>query len=67
VVAVNPPVSHRDGPIFLNVLRVWDTPQALGALSPRPLTVYSSQQAAFDSTTRLYQLAKAQFNLQPFP
>jgi len=67
VVAVNPPVSHRDGPIFLNVLRVWDTPEAFGALAPRPLTVYSAHQAAFDPTARLYQLGKGRFNLQALP
>src|SRR5262249_13240148 len=32
VVIVDPPTSHRDGPIFLNVLRVCDIPEALGML-----------------------------------
>ena len=31
VVAVAPPASHAEGPAFLNVLRVLDIPEALGA------------------------------------
>jgi len=27
------PISHRDGPDYLNVLRVWDLPDALGVTS----------------------------------
>lgn len=40
VTLVSPPASHKpDGPAFLNVLRVCDIPEALGALAPRPLTI----------------------------
>jgi len=34
VVVVDPLASHRDGPIFLNVLRVLDVPGALGCWLP---------------------------------
>jgi hypothetical protein len=34
VVILDPPTSHRDGPHFLNVLRVLDIPEALGLLAP---------------------------------
>src|SRR5262249_53200800 len=43
VVIVDPPVSHRDGPIFLNVLRVLDVPEALGLLAPTPLTLVNAR------------------------
>ena len=36
VMVVDPLASHRDGPIFLNVLRVLDVPAAIGLLAPRP-------------------------------
>jgi hypothetical protein len=58
VVIVDPPTSHRDGPIFLNVLRVLDIPEALGLLAPRPLTIYSSERA-FDKTAEIYRHAGA--------
>src|SRR5262249_120959 len=34
VVIVDPPKSHRDGPTFLNVMRILDIPDALGLLAP---------------------------------
>jgi len=37
------PTSHRDGPIFLNVLRVLDTPQAVAMAAARtPVRVYDT-------------------------
>ena len=33
------PTSHRDGPTFLNVLRVLDMPQAVALCYPRKVTV----------------------------
>jgi dienelactone hydrolase len=57
VICVEPPASHRDGPIFLNVLRVLDVPEALGLLAPRPLTLVGAKDRAFDRTAALYDLA----------
>ncbi|MBI3469385.1 MAG: hypothetical protein HY000_40805, partial [Planctomycetes bacterium] len=54
-VVVDPPVSHRDGPIFLNVLRVLDIPDALGLFAPRPLTIHSDKSDAFVRTVQLYK------------
>ncbi len=54
----DPPSSHRDGPIFLNVLRVLDIPEALGLLAPRPLTIHSNDKA-FDRTAEIYKRAGA--------
>jgi hypothetical protein len=59
VIIVDPPVSHRDGPIFLNVLRVLDIPDALGLLAPRPLTLINAKDKAFDRTAAIYRLAGA--------
>ncbi len=59
VVIVDPPASHRDGPIFLNVMRVLDIPEALGLLAPRPLTLINAKDKAFDRTAEIYKLAGA--------
>jgi cephalosporin-C deacetylase-like acetyl esterase len=65
VVIVDPPVSHRDGPIFLNVLRVLDIPDALGLLAPDvKLTLVNAKDKAFDRTTEIYRLAGAADRLQ---
>jgi hypothetical protein len=54
IVLVNPTPSHQEGPIFLNVLRVLDVPEALAMLAPRPLTIYASPSAAFTRTATIY-------------
>ncbi|HEV3257120.1 MAG TPA: prolyl oligopeptidase family serine peptidase [Gemmataceae bacterium] len=59
VIIFDPPVSHRDGPTFLNVLRVLDIPEALGLLAPRPLTLVNAKDKAFDRTAQIYKLAGA--------
>ncbi len=64
VVLVDPPASHREGPIFLNVLRVCDVPDALGMLAPRPLTLVNAKDPAFDRTEQIYKLAGAADKLQ---
>ena len=56
IVLVDPPASHRNGPIFLNVLRVIDVPEALSLLAPRPLTIHTSQANAFDRTKEIYRI-----------
>jgi cephalosporin-C deacetylase-like acetyl esterase len=57
VVVVDPPQSHRDGPIFLNVLRVLDVPDALGLVAPRRLTLINARDKAFDRTAAIYKAA----------
>jgi cephalosporin-C deacetylase-like acetyl esterase len=59
IVIVDPPTSHRDGPHFLNVIRVLDIPDALGLLAPRPLTIIGGKDKAFDRTAEIYKLAGA--------
>jgi hypothetical protein len=65
VVIVYPPTSHRDGPIFLTVLRVLDIPEALGLLAPDvSLTLIGAKDKAFDRTEQLYKLAGAEKKFQ---
>lgn len=59
VVLFDPPTSHRDGPHFLNVLRLLDIPEALGLLAPRPLTIYTQHPQAFERTVEVYRRANA--------
>jgi hypothetical protein len=40
------PPSHRQGPTFLNVRRVLDTPQALALVLPRKVMLYEKDEAA---------------------
>jgi dienelactone hydrolase len=65
VILIDPPASHRDGPIFLNVLRVLDVPEALGLLAPDvKLTLVNARDKAFDRTAEIYKLAGAADRLQ---
>jgi dienelactone hydrolase len=54
VTVVDSPVSYRDGPIFLGVLRVLDVPEALGLLAPKRLTLVNAKDRAFDRTAQIY-------------
>ena len=64
VIAVDAPASHRDGPYFLGVLRVLDTPDALGMLAPTPLTLVGAKDKAFDKTEEIYKAAGAEDKLR---
>jgi cephalosporin-C deacetylase-like acetyl esterase len=64
IVAIDPPASHRDGPIFLNVLRVADVPDALGLLAPRALTIHTSRADAFERTASIYRAAGKTLNVR---
>jgi len=60
VVIIDPPKSHKEGPYFLNVLRVLDIPEALGLLAPNvKLTLINARDPAFDRTAEIYRLAGA--------
>ena len=59
ITLINPPKSHKDGPHFLNVMRVLDIPEALGLLAPTPLTIIGGNDPAFDRTAEIYRLAGA--------
>jgi dienelactone hydrolase len=60
VIITDPPKSHKEGPYFLNVLRVLDIPEALGLLAPDvKLTLLNARDPAFDRTAEIYRLAGA--------
>ncbi len=59
VIVIDPPKSHKEGPYFLNVMRVLDIPEALGLLAPTPLTIIGGNDPAFDRTAEIYRLAGA--------
>jgi cephalosporin-C deacetylase-like acetyl esterase len=67
VTAIDPPASHRDGPIFLNVLRVLDVPEAFGLLAPRSLHIATSQPTAFNQTRKLYNLGGGSLTVGGLP
>jgi hypothetical protein len=55
----HPPASHRQGPIFLNVLRVLDMPQAVALAFPRKLRLYVKDDAEAKAWEWPMQLQKA--------
>jgi hypothetical protein len=57
ITAIEPPLTHRDGPIFLNVLRVLDIPDAFALLAPRPVTIFTAQRSAFDQTGKIDRIS----------
>ena len=65
VTAVDPPTSHRDGPIFLNVLRVLDVPDALGLLASRELSIFTPHVSSFEKVQRLYQVGSGAAKVAP--
>jgi hypothetical protein len=56
VLLLEPPESHVTGPVFLNVLRYTDLPEAAALIAPRRLTFYSRMPAAYAYTERIYKL-----------
>jgi len=50
VMLADPPVSHRQGPIFLNVLRYTDLPEAAALLGSRPLVFYGHAPPEYGKT-----------------
>jgi cephalosporin-C deacetylase-like acetyl esterase len=63
VMLVNAPVTHVDRPIFLNVLRHTDLPEAAALIAPRHLTFYSRMPAAYEYTRHVYHLYGKPANL----
>ena len=57
VMLVDPPKSHREGPTLLNVLRVFDIPDAIGLLAPRHLTLFNADSDTFNRTEQIYKAA----------
>ncbi len=57
VSVIEPPASHKLSPIFLNVLRVVDVPEALALLAPRSLEIITGAPADFVRTKSFYRVA----------
>ncbi len=55
----HPPASHRQGPIFLNVLRVLDMPQAIALAFPRKVRLYVKDDTEAKAWDWPIQLQKA--------
>jgi hypothetical protein len=56
---IDPPASHTAGPLFLNVLRHTDLPEAAALLAPRRLNFYARIPPAYEYTRQIYKLAGA--------
>jgi hypothetical protein len=63
VMMIDGPESHVARPVFLNVLRYTDLPEAAALIAPRRLTFYSRMPAAYGYTQRIYQLIGKPGNL----
>jgi cephalosporin-C deacetylase-like acetyl esterase len=63
VVLLEPPVSHRQGPIFLNILRYTDLPEAAALLAPRRLIFFGRIPEAYQPTQAVYRLLSKPENL----
>jgi dienelactone hydrolase len=53
------PLSHRQGPIFLNVRRFWDIPQAVALAFPRTIHIYTKEGSVGTSWKWPLQLQEA--------
>ncbi len=60
VILHSPPLTHKTGPIFLNILRYTDVPQALGMLAPRELVFLTQDIESFGYTRGVYKLYGAE-------
>jgi len=56
VLLIGPPASHLEGPLFLNILRYLDLPEAAALVAPRPLSFYGRLPAAFEPVRQVYEL-----------
>jgi len=67
VVLQDPPVSHRQGPALLTILRHSDIPEVAAMLAPRRLTFLSGVSPELERTRNVFRLlgAEAEFNVRP--
>jgi cephalosporin-C deacetylase-like acetyl esterase len=56
VMLIDPPSTHREGPIFLNIMRHTDLSEAAALLAPRRLNFYGHMPPAFEYTKHVYEL-----------
>ncbi|MCP5112908.1 MAG: hypothetical protein GY953_18945 [bacterium] len=56
VLLLRPPTTHADGPVFLNVLRYADLPEAAALLAPRRLNFYGRIPVEFEPGRHVWEL-----------
>jgi cephalosporin-C deacetylase-like acetyl esterase len=56
VFLIRPPSSHEEGPLFLNILRYLDLPEAAALIAPRPLSFYGRLPTAYEPVVHVYEL-----------
>ncbi len=56
VTLIDPPITHADGPIFLNILRHTDLPEVAALIAPRSLRFYLRLPSAYEHTRHIYSL-----------
>ena len=67
ITAIDPPATHREGPIFLNVLRVLDVPDVLALLAPRPVKILTAQRTAFDRIGKIDRISGGNCQFDDLP
>jgi cephalosporin-C deacetylase-like acetyl esterase len=55
-ILLDPPTSHAEGPIFLNVMRYTDLPEAAALFAPRRLTFYGRMPPAYEYSRHVWKL-----------
>jgi cephalosporin-C deacetylase-like acetyl esterase len=60
VILKDPPLTHKTGPSFLNVLRYTDVPQSLAMIAPRELVFLTHEIDSFRYTRDIYKLYGAE-------
>lgn len=56
VLLMDPPESHREGPVFLNILRHTDLPETAALIAPRRLIFYGHMPPGYEHTKQIYGL-----------
>jgi hypothetical protein len=64
VVVVDPPASHRAGPIFLNVLRVLDVPEVPGHVGSASVDDSHCATSAFERAEAIYRTASGKLKIE---
>jgi len=66
VVLKDPPVSHRQGPPLLTVMRTTDIPEVAGTLAPRRLSFIGTIPTGFQSLPDYYRLYESESAIQSY-
>ncbi len=64
VIVIDPPTTHYDQTVLLNVLRYTDLPEVAALIAPRKLTFYGRVPAAYEHTRKAFKALGATENFQ---